>query len=121
MSVYKKEKADYLNLALKSVWDDQELKPNEIVLIQDGPLGEDLLVVIKDWKKKLGGALKVHVNQENIGLTKSLNIGIGLISNDLIARMDSDDISLPCRFRVQHDFLLSHPGVDIMGGGGPRV
>ena len=38
MSVYKSEKADYLARALRSVWTDQTLKPDEIVLVEDGPL-----------------------------------------------------------------------------------
>ena len=116
MSVYKSERPDYLDRALHSIWDEQELKPDEIVLIQDGPVGMPLSTVIDNWKERLGSSMKIHRNEVNIGLTKSLNIGIGLTQCDLIARMDSDDKSLPCRFRLQHDFLLNHPDIDILGG-----
>lgn len=47
MSVYKNDKPLFLDLALKSIWDNQTLKPNEIVLVEDGLLNEDLLYVIK--------------------------------------------------------------------------
>ena len=116
MSVYKSERADFFDRALKSVWSDQSLKPDQIVLIQDGPLGADLLDVIKKWQGLLGEALCVHVNEQNVGLTKSLNIGLDMVKSDLIARMDTDDIAVSDRFRLQHDFLTNNPDVDIVGG-----
>ena len=42
MSIYKNEKLDYFDNCMKSIWDEQILKPDEIVLVQDGPLNEDL-------------------------------------------------------------------------------
>lgn len=115
MSVYKAENPVYLDRALRSVWTDQTLKPDEIILIEDGPLSEGLHDVIKKWKS--GGApLVILKNTQNLGLTKSLNIGIEKASGKYIARMDSDDISLPDRFRLQVDFLDSHPDISIVGG-----
>lgn len=116
MSVYKSEKAENLHRSLQSVWDDQTLKPNQVVLIVDGPVGDDLLEVIHAWEGKLGGTLCLVRNEENLGLTKSLNKGLQHVTSDLIARADSDDISLPARFEHQHDFLEQHPDIDILGG-----
>ena len=116
MSVYKNEQAAYLDRALQSVWDDQTLKPNQIVLIEDGPLGEELVAVLDAWKEKLGDVLLLLKNDVNLGLTKSLNKGIARVTSDLIARMDSDDISSPDRFRLQHDYFVAHPDVHIIGG-----
>lgn len=116
MSVYKSERADFFDRALNSVWTTQSKKPDQIILIQDGPLGEDLLDVIKKWQTMLGDVFCFHTNEHNLGLTKSLNIGLDMVRCDLIARMDTDDISMPDRFRRQHDFLASHPDVDIVGG-----
>ncbi len=116
MSVYHSEKAEYLNRSLQSVWDDQSLKPNQIVLIEDGPLGEELHKVIDKWKERLQDVFCIVKNEKNIGLTKSLNKGIQYITSELIARADSDDISMPTRFALQEKFLAEHLDVDILGG-----
>lgn len=116
MSVYHSEKAEYLNRSLQSVWDDQSLKPNQIVLIEDGPLGTELHKVIDNWKERLQDVFCIVTNEKNIGLTKSLNKGIQYITSELIARADSDDISMPTRFALQEKFLAEHPDVDILGG-----
>ena len=116
MSVYKSEKGDYLDRSLRSVWDDQTRKPEQIVLVEDGPLTEELYAVIDKWKERLGDKLVVCRNEQNLGLTKSLNKGIELITSDLIARSDSDDISAPQRFELQEKFFRENPEIDILGG-----
>lgn len=116
MSVYKSEKGAFLDRSLQSVWDDQTRKPEQIVLIEDGALTEELYAVIDKWKKALGNQLVVCRNEQNLGLTKSLNKGIGLITSDLIARSDSDDISAPQRFELQEKFFRENPEIDILGG-----
>lgn len=116
MSVYRSERDIHLERSLKSVWDDQTLKPQEIVLIEDGPLTEELYAVIERWKKDLGDKLIVTKNETNLGLTKSLNRGLDIAHGELIARMDSDDISEPKRFELQVNYLLEHPDIDIVGG-----
>lgn len=116
MSVYRSEKPPYLDRALQSVWDDQVRKPDEIILVQDGPLGDELLQVIEKWQKKLGNVLVLIVNEVNLGLTKSLNKGIKTAHGEYIARMDSDDISLPERFKVQEAYLDANPSIYVVGG-----
>jgi len=116
MSVYRSEKPQYLDRALQSVWDDQVRKPDEIILVQDGPLGEELLRVIEKWQTKLSNVLVIIRNEVNIGLTKSLNKGIRVAKCEYIARMDSDDISLPNRFEMQEKFLDENPSVYVVGG-----
>ena len=116
MSVYRSEKPQYLDRALQSVWDDQVRRPDEIILVQDGPLGEELLQVIDKWQTKLSNVLVLIKNEVNIGLTKSLNKGIRVAKGDYIARMDSDDISLPNRFVMQEKFLNERPYVYVVGG-----
>lgn len=116
MSVYKSEKPSYLDRALKSVWDDQTLKPNEIILVEDGVLGEDLGEVIACWKERLSDRLVLLRNETNLGLTKSLNKGIKYVRSEYIARMDSDDISDPLRFERQFSYLQEHPEIDVLGG-----
>lgn len=116
MSVYRSEKPPYLNRALQSVWDDQVRKPDEIILVQDGPLGDELLQVIAKWQEKLGNVFVLMVNEVNLGLTKSLNKGIKAAHGEYIARMDSDDISLPERFKLQEAFLDANPSIYVVGG-----
>ena len=116
MSVYKSEKSSYLDRALKSVWNDQTLKPNEIILVEDGPLGEDLNEVVDHWKERLSDRLVLLCNETNLGLTKSLNKGIKYVRSEYIARMDSDDISDPLRFERQFNYLQEHPEIDVLGG-----
>ena len=116
ISVYQTEKPKYFEESLKSVWDEQTRKPEQIVLVEDGPLTEGLYNVVNAWKEKLGDALCVCKNETNLGLTKSLNIALANVTSDLVARMDSDDRSDAMRFERQEAYLESHPDVNIVGG-----
>lgn len=120
MSVYKSEKGEYLDRSLQSVWDDQTRKPEQIVLIEDGAIPEELELIIDSFQLRVNasGVAKMVVVKlpENGGLTKALNAGIKHVTGDLIARMDSDDISAPQRFELQEKFLLENPEIDILGG-----
>ena len=116
MSVYKNEKADRLNRCMNSIWTDQTLKPNQIILVEDGPLPDELHRVIEEWEKELQDKFNVLKNETNLGLTKSLNKGISVVTTDLIARMDTDDQSTPLRFEVQEKFMREHPEIDVLGG-----
>ncbi len=116
MSIYKAETGRNFDRALKSIWDWQSVKPDQIVLIEDGPLTDELNAVINEWKTRLGDVLTICKNETNIGLTKSLNKGIQHVKCDFIARMDSDDMSDPLRFERQRNFLIEHTDIDIVGG-----
>ena len=120
MSVYKSEKGEYLDRSLQSVWDDQTRKPEQIVLVEDGAIPEELELIIDSFQSRVNasGVAKMVVVKlpVNGGLTKALNAGIKHVTGDLIARMDSDDISAPQRFELQEKFLLENPEIDILGG-----
>lgn len=113
LSVYKKEIPYYLNLALNSIWQDQILKPNEIIIIKDGPLTDELNNVLTNFSKV--APVKFIVNETNLGLSSSLNIGLLNCTYDLIARMDTDDISAPERFFKQIERFEADPNLDILG------
>ena len=115
MSVYKSEKPDFLNKSLQSVWEDQIVKPQKIVLIQDGPISEQLSAVIVKWESIIGKSLVVIQNDNNIGLTKSLLKGLKVVDTKYVARMDSDDISCPERLKKQFEFLENNPEIAIVG------
>ncbi len=116
ISVYKKDEAKFLDKAISSIWTEQTLKPNKLVLVEDGPISDDLRFIIDKWKNEIGENMTIIRHEINQGLTKSLNDGINIIDTDLIARMDSDDISCPNRFKQQVDFLENNPHIDIVGG-----
>lgn len=100
MSVYYKEKPEYLQLALESVI-NQTVIPNEIVLVQDGKLTNELQAVITEYLQNYPTIFKTYALQQNQGLGKALNFGMQKCSNELIARMDTDDIAEPNRFELQ--------------------
>jgi len=101
MSVYYKENAEYLNRAMRSIWDEQTIKPSEIVLVEDGKLTDELYSSVESWKNKLGNIFKVIPLEKNLGLGDALNSGLKNCSYELVARMDTDDIANPKRFEKQ--------------------
>lgn len=58
-----------------------------------------------------------YKGEKNVGLSNVLNVGIGMARGKYIARMDSDDISLPNRLQVQVDYLETHPEADLVSVG----
>lgn len=115
MSVYAKEKPDFLNQSLESIWDAQRLKPTQIVLVKNGPLPIGLEDIVSSWSYKLGSVLKIVNLELNAGLAPALNHGLMHCDHDYVARMDSDDISLPDRFYLQIQFIIKNPDVDCFG------
>jgi glycosyltransferase involved in cell wall biosynthesis len=116
MSVYTKENPNYLDEALCSIWDQQTIKPGQIVLVKDGPLTDELDKYINTWKQKLSDVLTLVELPENIGLGAALNKGLEQCRYELVARMDSDDISVPSRFEKQINFLSDNPDVVLLSG-----
>ena len=96
MSVYFKEKPEYLKKALDSMLSQTE-KPSQLVLVCDGKLTPELEKVIEERS----GELDVVRLPENKGLGNALKIGLEHCENELVARMDTDDISVPDRCRKQ--------------------
>ena len=101
MSIYHKENPIWFDRAMQSIWDEQTVKPDEIVLVQDGPLTDGLHKAIDEWKAKIGEVFKTVPLEKNVGLGEALNAGIKHCSYELIARMDTDDISISNRFEKQ--------------------
>lgn len=79
-------------------------------------MSQSLHQTVEKWRLMLDDRLLILKNEQNLGLTKSLNRGIQHIATDLIARMDSDDISEPKRFERQVTFLKAHPDIHVVGG-----
>lgn len=115
MSVYHKEKPEYLKQAIESI-QAQTLSTNDFVLVCDGPLNEPLDSVIAAKQQEMGESLNVVRLTKNGGLGNALNEGIKHCKNELVARMDSDDIAYPNRCEKQITVFDTHPEVSICSG-----
>ena len=114
MSVYKSDNPQYLDRAIESITDCQTIKPNEIVLVVDGPVSDELNLMIEKYAAKY--PFKTIRLEENGGLGNALKIATENSSYELIARMDSDDVSLPNRFEQQLRYLGENKTIDVVGG-----
>ena len=100
MSVYHKEKPEYLKEAIESML-SQTVKSNDFVIVCDGPLTKELYDVIEFYEKDKSNYIRRIQLEKNMGLGKALNIGLENCKNELVARMDSDDISVNNRIELQ--------------------
>ena len=113
MSVYKKEKAPFLKEAIESMV-KQTVKPSDFVLVCDGPLNESLDKVILDFEKSYPGLFNVIRLEKNGGLAAALNTGIKYCKCDIVARMDSDDVSRFDRMEIELE-AMEEQKADIVG------
>ncbi len=109
MSLYKKENPEYLRLAIDSML-NQTVEPDEIVLVEDGPLTDELYAVLNEYPM-----LHRIKNETNLGLGLALNVGLKECRNELVARMDTDDCSKPERCEKQLARFLEKPYLAIVG------
>ena len=100
MSVYHKEKKKYLELSIESML-NQSVKPDEIVIVKDGPLTRELDEIIDKYSYKYKNVFNIVSLKKNVGLGLALNEGLKAAKNDLVARMDSDDICKVDRCKIQ--------------------
>lgn len=114
LSVYYKETPEYFDTALESI-NSQTVKADEWVIVKDGAISEQLQAVI-DKYKQLGVNIKEVPLPENKGLGLALAAGVPECSNELIARMDTDDIAGPNRFELQLAEFVKDPDLDLCGG-----
>lgn len=115
MSVYKNDNAEYLKIALESIYEKQSRKPDEIVIVFDGPLTENLYIVVDNFCADKKDVVKLIKLEQNGGLGNALRIGSMECSYEYIFRMDSDDISDSRRFERQVAFVELHPEYDVVG------
>lgn len=115
MSVYYKENPVYLKQAIESI-QRQTVPTDDFVIICDGGLTDDLDKVIEEKEKELANILHVIRLPKNLGLGNALNIGLKSCRNELIARMDSDDIALKDRCEKQLKIFSANPNLSICSG-----
>lgn len=114
MTVYGKDNPQYFKHALLSMI-KQSKTPDEIVLVKDGLVPRGIQDVIDETDKKYPNIIVQIQLPKNLGLGLALNEGIKKCKNELIARMDSDDISMPTRCEKQIGEFEKNPQLDIIG------
>lgn len=114
MSVYRNEKPEFFKASMESVL-GQSLKPNEIVLVRDGKVTEELQGYI-DYYVHTYKCIKYVPLEDNIGLGRALDYGLQFVKNEIVARMDTDDICVQNRFEKQLNYMKNNPEIDVLGG-----
>lgn len=113
MSLYAKERPTYLRQSLDSVF-NQTLRPTEVILVEDGPVTKALESVVVEYCDRYS-EMEVVPLQKNGGLGLALREGLKHCHNELVARMDTDDVCKPERFERQVSFMESYPEIDACG------
>lgn len=114
MSVYYKDNPEWLKIAIDSML-NQTVKTNDFVIVEDGVLTEELENVIKQYEEKNKDIFNIVRIKENGGLGPALALGVENCKNELIARMDADDYSVPDRCEKQLKLIKGNPKIDIIG------
>ena len=114
MSVYAKENAEYLKLSIDSMF-NQTVLMDQFVIVKDGPLTSELDAVINSYCEKFPEVMTIVPLSQNVGLAKALDAGLKECRNELVARMDSDDISLPTRCEKQLDRFSKNENLCVLG------
>ncbi len=115
MSVYRKEQPEYLRAAVESML-NQTVPPSDFVIVCDGSLTEELDRVAEDFKHQAPELFQIIRLEENKGLGLALKEGLPYCREELVARMDTDDIAVSDRMEKQLRFLKEHPEISLVGG-----
>lgn len=116
MTTYHGEKPEFLNASLNSVLVGQTRKPDQFVLVVDGPIPEELDAVIKDYKNKFPEIVELVYLPINQGQSKASAEGFKYLKYEIFARMDSDDLCVENRFERQLAIFSQNEYVDVVGG-----
>ena len=114
MSIYIKEKPEYADECFRSLL-RQTVKADEWVIVEDGPLSEEMYSLLDRYQSENPGLIKRIPLKKNQGLGLALRAGLPECSNELIARMDTDDIAREDRFEKQLAMFAADPSLDICG------
>ena len=106
MSTYNTNE-EYLKFAIESIL-NQTYELFEFIIVCDGSTRD--LEIINKYKDK---RIKIIKHEQKKGLPKSLNEAIEISKGKYIARMDSDDIALENRLKLQIEFMEKHKEIDI--------
>lgn len=111
LPVYAGDQAPFLARAFASATVDQELQPDEVVIVQDGPVGAEVAAELRAISED--PRVRLVRLERNVGLARALEEGLARCSHEIVARVDADDVSLPARFATQVPLVAG--GLDLVG------
>jgi glycosyltransferase involved in cell wall biosynthesis len=114
MPVYDGDRPDYLRRAFRSAVDEQTVRPDQVVIVRDGPVRAELAACLADITAGSPVPVTFVPLERNSGLGPALDRGLAASQFDVIARMDADDVAMPNRFEVQLPLMRD---ADIVGSG----
>ncbi|TAL68266.1 MAG: glycosyltransferase [Bacteroidetes bacterium] len=107
------EEQKVLNRSIVSIL-NQTFQDYEFIIVLDNPQNYDAIALINDFKND-DDRIKLIINDKNLGVAPTLNIGVNASFGDFIARQDADDESTSHRFEKQIKFLNSNPDINVLG------
>lgn len=114
MAVYKNDTPEWLTEAIDSIL-NQTVKSDDIIIVQDGPISRELRTVLSAYVRGKEEISTVRVKR-NQGLGNALNVGLEKAKNELVMRMDADDISMLSRIELQLAEFNNDEGLSLYGG-----
>ena len=115
MSVYVKENSINFAAAIESML-NQSVMTNDFVIVCDGPLTDELDSVLEHYDHAYPGLFHILRMPENVGIGAAANFGLRECKNDLVAKMDADDIAVVQRCEKQLALFEADPELAVCGG-----
>jgi glycosyltransferase involved in cell wall biosynthesis len=113
MAVYKNDNCEFLKTAIESIF-NQTIKTNDFIIVVDGPIPNSINEYLNAIQKDYNYINLIHL-KKNSGLGIALSIGVTQCKNNLIMRMDSDDVSLPNRAEYLLRLFVDNPQYSVVG------
>ena len=112
--VYDGDRPDHIRRAMRSAVDDQTVRPDQVVIVRDGPVRDELARCLDELQRATPVPVTFVPLRVNRGLGPALDQGLAASWFDVIARMDADDVAMPHRFEVELPLIAD---ADIVGAG----
>jgi glycosyltransferase involved in cell wall biosynthesis len=112
--VYDGDRPDHIRRAMRSAVDDQTVRPDQVVIVRDGPVPDELARCLDEFQRASPVPVTFVPLRDNRGLGPALDQGLAASWFDVIARMDADDVAMPHRFEVELPLIAD---ADIVGAG----
>lgn len=115
LPVYRGDQPEFFERAIRSVTAEQTLRPDELVVVVDGPVPAGISAVLRRAEAgelTAGVGVRVEALAANVGLARALEHGLAACAHEIVARADADDVSLPERFARQVPLVAG--GVDLL-------
>jgi len=114
VSVYEGDRPDHIRRALRSAVDDQTVRPDQVVMVRDGPVRAELGQCLDELQEASPVPVTFVPLRRRGGLGPALDRGLAATWFDVVARMDADDVAMPHRFEVELPLIGD---ADIVGAG----